>query len=200
MWTLWFFPLLIGLVVVGIFGGAAWYALAPAHRRPSIAKAVTVPFGCIGILVVSLVILVSIAGWFRKNDTQLFAELFGFKPTATEDRMLFDEFGKGSDRQIFMRAEPSSEDRTKIMKVTRARLFENDAMPFEVAGAQHGFSWWVSSNENDLNYCKTTRILNADGFHGWKDFRILECLDAGNAFPASANAGLIYVAASGRNE
>ena len=109
--------------------------------------------------------------------------------------MLFDDFGSGGDREIFMRAEPTDAERKKLLAIPRLVESSFTLDQFIARGTQHGFTWWISADD-----CKSVRILDAHGFRGWMDFRIAVCLAAGTEFPASTNVGNVYVIASHRRE
>ena len=144
--------------------------------------------------------LAVIGNLIQSSDTELYVEIFGYRPTITEDRMLFDDFGSGSDREIFMRAEPTNAERKRLLSIPNAVQSGFTLDQFIAQGASHGFSWWISSSDPYGDFCKSARILDAHGFRGWVEFRIAECLDAGTEFPASANKGKVYVIASGRTD
>jgi hypothetical protein len=200
MWGLWFVPLVVLLILVATASGLLWFFVSPKNRRPKITTVVAIPIGCAAILIIGLPLLAAFGSLFVKSDAQLYEEIFGYRPTLTEDRMLFDDFGGGSDREIFMRAEPTDAERKKLLTIAGSVESSFTLDQFIARGAQHGFMWWMSANSREDGYCKSARILDAPGFRGWIEFRIAECLDAGTEFPASANAGKVYVIASHRTE
>jgi len=200
MWGLWFVPLVILLLLVATASGLLWFFAAPKDRRPKITTVVAVPIGCAGMLIIGLPLLAAFGSLFTKSDTHLYEEIFGYRPTLTEDRMLFDDFGSRSDREIFMRAEPTDAERKKLLAIPGSVESNFTLGQFIARGAQRGFTWWMSANSLDDGYCKSARILDAHGFRGWIEFRIAECLDAGAEFPASTNVGKVYVIASHRTE
>jgi hypothetical protein len=141
-----------------------------------------------------------IGNLLQSSDTELYEEIFGYRPTITEDRMLFDDFGSGRNREIFMRAEPNAAERAKMFAIPGAVESDFGLDDFASRGQSYGFMWWLSGGDMTQGYCKSARILDAHGFRGWTEFRIAECLDAGSEFPASATKGNVYVIASGRND
>lgn len=200
MWGLWFFPLVILLLVISAALSLVWFLASPKDRRPNIATVVAFPIGCVAILIIGFPLLAILDSLFKKSDAQLYEEVFGYQPTITEDRMLFDDFGRSGDREIFMRAEPTGAERKTLMAIPGLAVSGFTLEQFVARGAQHGLMWWMSSNPHDVGYCKSARILDTHGFRGWTGFRVAECLDAGTTFPASTNVGLIYVVASRRAE
>ena len=204
MWGLWFFP----LVTLSFFGGLAvavlWYLLrAHAGKRPNVPAAVAVgvaaPLGCAALPIIALVLLGAVSSLFQKSDTQLYEEVFGHEPALGEDRMLFNDFGNGTDRHIFMRAEPTSAEREKMLATTPPlRASEFTLNEFVALGARHGFTWWISTDPQRNEHCKSARIREAHGFRGWREFRVAECLDGGTDFPADMNTRYVYVVATGR--
>lgn len=198
MWGLWFFPLVALLFLGGAAAGLIWFLASRKGHRPNIAALVALPFGCAAIPVAGLALLATIGNLTQSSDTALFEEIFGYRPTMTEDRMLFDDFGSGRDRDIYMRAEPTDAERKRLLAIPGAKPSDFTLDQFIARGEAQGFSWWMSGNDYMPGYCKSARILDAHGFRGWGEFRIAECLDAGSDFSASANKGKIFVIASGR--
>ena len=199
VWGLWAFPLLVILFLGGCAAGLAWFLASRKGQRP-IAAAIAIPFGCVSIPVVGFVILAVVSNLLQSSDTELYEEAFGYRPTITEDRMLFDDFGSGGSREIFMRADPTEAERNRLLSIPNAVESEFELDQFIARGAAHGFTWWLSSSDMYGGFCKSARILDAHGFRGWREFRVAECLDAGTEFPASANKGNVFVIASGRTD
>ena len=204
MWGLWFFP----LVTLSFFGGLAvavlWYLLrAHAGKRPNVPAAVAVgvaaPLGCAALPIIALVLLGAVSSLFQKSDTQLYEEVFGHEPALGEDRMLFNDSGKGAHRHIFMRAEPTPEEREKMLAIPTLRASEYTLHEFAALGAQQGFMWWIATEPRSDDRCKSARIREAHGFRGWREFRVAECLEGGTDFPADLNTRYVYIVASGRS-
>lgn len=203
MWGLWFFPLVRLSFWVGLALALLWYLLrAVAGKRPRapVAVAVTVvaPFACAALPMMALTLLAAVSPLFQKSDTQLYEEVFGHKPALGEDRMLFNDFGSGTDRHIFMRAEPTSAEREKMLATPALRASKFTLNEFAALGTRQGFSWWISTDPQRNERCKSARIREAHGFRGWREFRVAECLDAGTEFPADVNTRYVYIVASGR--
>jgi hypothetical protein len=197
---LWTFPLLVLLFVGGSAVGLAWFLGSREGRRPRVAAAIAIPFGCVAIPVVGLVLLAVVANLLQSSDTELYEEVFGYRPTIAEDRMLFDDFGSGQGREIFMRAEPTDAERNRLFSIPDAVESDFTLDDFIARGESHGFGWWLSGSGMSGGFCRSARILDAHGFRGWVEFRVAECLDAGTEFPASAGKGMVYVIASGRTD
>lgn len=198
MWGLWLFPLLVILLVGEIAAGLAWFSARRNGQRPHLAAVLAIPLGCVAIPVVGFIMLAVAGSLIHSSDTELYEEVFGYRPTITEDRMLFDDFGSGSEREIFMRAEPRGAERSRLLSISNAVMSDLTLDQFIERASSRGFSWWLSSSDMSVGFCKSARILDAHGFRGWAEFRIAECLDAGTEFPASANEGIVYVIASRR--
>jgi heme A synthase len=203
MWGLWFFPLVRLSFYVGLAVAVLWYLLrAFAGKRPKIpvavAVAVAVPFGCAALPIIALTLVAAVGALFQKSDAQLYEEVFGHEPALGEDRMLFDDFGNGADRQIYMRAEPTGAEREKMLAMLPLRASALTLDEFAALGARHGFTWWISSDPQSDHRCKSARIREPPGFRGWREFRVAECLDGGPDFPADMSMRYVYVAASGR--
>jgi hypothetical protein len=190
MWGLWFFPLVALSFLIGAAVGLVWLFSRRKKRISSVAGAVALPFGCAAMPVAGLALLGAIGSALQKSDTQLYEEIFGYRPTITDDRMLFDDFGSGRGREIFMRAEPTDTERAKLLKIPGLVDSNYTFDQFVSRGTQHGFTWWMSPES-----CETARIFDAPGFRGWLDFRVAECLNADTEF---WEPSYIYVVASGR--
>lgn len=188
------------LFVVGIAIALVWVLASPKQKRPRIIAVVALPFGCAMIPVVGLMATVLLASLFQKSDLELYQEIFGEGTTASEQSMLFDEFGRGRTREIYMRIYPNGAEREYLLSLPNSNPSEATLDQFIARGTQHGFTWWISSDPHRAGYCKSARLLDADGFRGWEQLRIAECLDAGEDFPASANSGQIHVIAWRRME
>ena len=200
MWGLWLFPLLAILFVGGSAAALAWSLARREGRRPNLAVVIAIPFGCLALPFIGFALLAVVGNLLQSSDTELFEEIFGYRPTITEDRMLFDDFGSGRNREIYMRAEPTEAERRKLFSIPGAVESDFELVDFESRGITQGFMWWISSSDMSGDYCKSARILDAHGFRGWTEFRIAECLDAGTEFPASATKGKVFVIATGRDE
>ncbi len=177
-----------------------WFLHRRRDQRPSLAALIAVPAGCLAFPIFGLVMVAVVHNLTRSSDTELFEELIGYPPTISEDRLLFDDFGSGPGREIYMRAEPSDSERNRLMSIPNGVESDFTLNRFIAWGESQGLSWWLSTSERSGGYCKSARILDAHGFRGWEEFRIAECLDSGTEFPASANKGNIYVIAMGRPE
>jgi hypothetical protein len=189
--------LLLFILVAGSFliGGALvllWYFIGPNESRPSITVAAGVPFGCAALPIIGFVVLLGVSALLTKSDTQLYEEIFGYRPTIAESRMLFDDFGGHDAREIFMRAEPTTAERRKLMAIPGLAASGYRPEQFIARGREHGFGWWLSDQED----CKTVRILDARGFRGWSELRFAECIDAATYLPV----GYVYVIASHRED
>lgn len=203
MWGLWFIPLVALSFCVGVALAVLWYLLrAVAGKRPktsgAVAVAVAVPFGCAALPIIALALVAAVGALFHRSDTQLYEEVFGHEPALGEDRMLFNDFGTGAGRQIFMRAEPTGPEREKMLAIPGLRASAITLNEFEEFGARNGFTWWISTNPQSDGHCRSARIREAHGFRGWREFRVAECLEGGTDFPADLNMRYVYIVAAGR--
>jgi hypothetical protein len=200
MWALALLALIVLLFVSGIVIALGWFLASPKPKRPRIITVVALPFGCAAIPLVGLIAAVLLAPLFQKSDLQLYQEIFGEGTTVPEQSMLFDEFGRGRTREIYMRIYPNGAERDYLLSLPNSKPSDATLEQFIARGDQHGFTWWISSDPHSAGYCQSARILEIDGFRGWEQLRIAECLDAGEDFPASANYGQIHVIAWHRRE
>ena len=198
MWGLWVVPLLVLLIAGGAAAALIWFLASRRGRRPSLPALAAIPLGCVALPILGLGLIGIVGNLLQSSDAELYEEVFGHRPTIGEDRMLFDDFGSGANRAIYMRAEPTEAERARLFSIPGAVESSFTLDQFVARGEAQGFTWWLSRDERFSGFCKTARIVDAHGFRGWAEFRIAECLDAGSAFPASANARRVYVIAAGR--
>lgn len=195
---LWAFSLLLMLFVAGTAAGLAWFLGSRKGQRPKLAAVIAIPFGCVALPVAVLVMLAVIGNLMQSSDTELYEEALGYRPTITEERMLFNDFGSGRGRRIFMRAEPTDAERARLFAVPDAVESDFTLDDFISRGELLGFSWWLSGSETSGDYCRSARIIDAHGFRGWVEFRLAECLESGTEF--SSGKGKVYMIASGRTD
>ena len=200
MWALFLIPLMVMLFVVGIVIGLVWFFASPKQKRPNWFVLITLPFGCAAAPVIGLIALSMLGSALQKSDLQLYQEIFGEGTTVAEQSMLFDDFGRDRTREIYMRIYPDGRESEFLLNLPGSTVSETTLDTFISRGDRHGFMWWPSSDPDSHNYCGSARIFDADGFNGWRELRIAECLDAGEEFPASTNRGAIYVIAWHREE
>ena len=193
-------PVMFICLIVGVVIAVVWYFGSGKGNRPNHAVVLAIPFGCVTIPVVGVVLLTVTANLLQKSDDALAEEVFGRPTTLTDDRMLFDDFGRGQDREVYMRAEMTDAEREDLLSIADAVESDFPLASFVSRGARKGFTWWVSTDPGDINYCASARIRDAHGFNGWTEFRFAECLEAGTEFPQSSNKGDVYVVASRRND
>lgn len=201
MWALGLLFLAV-LFAAGLVVGLLWFFLSPKQSRPRLAMVAAIPFGCVLMPVVCLVLLVALAALderFQKSDFELYQEIFGSGTTVRDQSMLFDEFGHGRSREIYMRIYPDGHEREKLFSVPGLKPSETSLADFIARGSEHGFTWWPSSDPDSREYCQPGRVLEADGFRGWREFRLTECIDQGGTyFPEYTNGSRIYVIARHR--
>ncbi len=200
MFGLFLFPLLLLCLLGGVVLAGVRYLSRGKENRPSLAEFFAIPVGCAAIPIVGLVLLAIVGNLLQKSDEALAEEVFGYPTTLTDDRTLFDDFGSGRNREIYMRADMTEAERKRLLSIPTAVESEFTLAHFEARGAGKGFSWWVETHPEDWNYCESARIRDAHGYNGWVEFRFAECLEAGTKFPQSSNKGKVYVIASDRRD
>lgn len=145
-------------------------------------------------LVVGVALLTLSPFVFRKSDKALYEEIFGFRTMVADQNMLFDDFGWGRSREIYLRIHLEGAERDKLLGLPGLRPSAMPQTTFIRRGGQHGFTWWMSLDPSWGAYRPNARIYEADGFNGWKELRIAECLDAGEDSPVSAGRGFYVMA------
>lgn len=195
------------LILTGLFSalgaliGLVWFFASPRQARPKMKTLAVVLFGCASIPFVGLTAMTLLSPVFQKSDHALYQEVFGEGTTVPEQSMLFDDFGQGRSREIYMRIYPDGAELEYLFSLPSLRASETNLSEFIKRGEQRGFTWWMTSDPDRLGgYCPSARMLEADGFRGWKELRIADCSDAGSEFPTATNHGPIYVVAWHRNE
>jgi hypothetical protein len=194
MWVLGLLILAIPLLLVGALASVIWYLVSPRGSRPNAKKLIAIP---VGFVAVPLVVLL-LAPAFEKSDFALYDELFGAGTTVPKESMLFDEFGDGREREIYMQIFTDSREREFLFGIQGLTPSEMTRSEFADRGDQHGFTWWISSAPEtamEWDYCATARVFEADGFRGWKQFRIAECVARESELTSAVSRGPIYVIA-----
>lgn len=174
MWSLWFVPLVFAAFIVG---GVIGFGALIVRRRQSgrwldrrgLTLLVGAPLGCAMLPIVAVLTLIGLNGVMQTSDAELYREIFGDAPTISDDRMLFDDFGSGRARAIYMRAEPSAEERARMLATPGLRRSAITVAVFESAGIARGFSWW------EVRSCPDAAVHEANGFRGWRQFTLLDC-------------------------
>lgn len=164
MWAIWLIPLFglsyLALAVVA----AALFVGWPPKRRGQWVTLVVLMFAS---PIVLLLAVSAIQAFLHKSDRQLFEEIWGFQPDMVEQQMLSDDFGMWSDRAIYLRTSPEARDRQRMLSAMHGPAGITSAQ-FAAYGESRQFSWWHTQ-------CEAPRILEADGYRGWKMLRILDC-------------------------
>lgn len=133
----------------------------------------------------------------RSSDRAIYAEIFGEATRLREDQMLSDDFGSGAQREIFLRIEPTEEERRKLLSLPGIRQSGLTSRDLHMRAAHHRFSWWHSANPNDFRYCEDIRVLEAPSFNGWRELLIGECVHGGEG-DGVYQTGILYIVAIGR--
>lgn len=200
MWALGLLILTGLFFVLGTLIGLVWFFASPRQSRPKVITIVAVPFGCALIPVVGLTAMALLAPVFQKSDHALYQEVFGEGTTVPEQSMLFDEFGRGRSREIYVRINPNDAELEYLFSLPGLGASESTLSQFISRGDQHGFTWWITFDPDYPGYCPSARLWEADGFRGWQQLRIAECVDVGSEYPTTTNRGPIYVIAWHRSE
>lgn len=198
MWALWLIPLVSGIFLVVSAASVAALFFKTNRTLPRISALVAAPFGCAVMPIFALITLSLIGSHFQKSDTQLYEQVFGYRPSITNDRLLFDNFGSGSDREIFFRVEPTASERRAILATPGLTASDFTLHQFVARGEQRGFMWWISDDPANPDFCKRARIHDVIGFRGWHELRIAECLEGGDRFTAATQPRYVYVVAAGQ--
>lgn len=198
MWTLW-----IPFLFAALFGGGAvvaliWYLTSDKDRRPRLPVLLALPAGCVAVPIIAVVAFVGLGIDLRTSDTELYEEVFGYRPMIDEKRMIFDSFGEGSDREIFMRAEPTDAERGRLLAIPGLVPSDTTLSAVVAQGNRKSFTWWLSTEPHSFQYCRAARVREAPGFGGWAAFRIAQCTDAGSDAFAEGRTRYVYVVASRR--
>lgn len=196
MWALGLLVFAALFFALSSLAGLIWFLASPRQSRPKMIKVAAIPFGCALIPIVALPAMALLASVFQKSDLALYQEVFGSGTTVPEQSMLFDDFGQGRSREIYMRIYPDGAELEYLFSLPGLRASETTLSEFMNRGEQRGFTWWMTSDpDRPGEYCPSARMLEADGFRGWKELRIADCSSDGSEFPTPTNHGPIYVIA-----
>jgi hypothetical protein len=196
MWLLGLIVIAVPLFAVGLAVSLVWYCVSPKLSRPSPKKLLAIPLGFVIIPLGSLGVWALFAQALQKSDYALYEEVFGTGTTVPEQSIIFDEFGRGREREIYMRIYPDDAEREFLLGLPGIEPSEATLDDFVSRGDQHGFTWWISSTpEWPRPLCESVRLLEADGFHGWKELRIAECVSRQSELTDAVQRGPIFVIA-----
>lgn len=202
MWGLWFFPL-IALIFMVVSGVSLFAAAVIRPKRPAAwLGLVSAPFGCAAIPIVGFFILAGIASATRVSDREIYAEIFGYTPTLTEDRMLSDDFGSGDSRAIYLRAEITAAERQRLLRTPGLRPSDLTFAQANVTAYIHNFMWWIDNEQHGVpaeyidrsSQCPDPKIYEANGYNGWRHLTLIEC-----PMPPEYNHDYIYIVAIRNN-
>lgn len=168
MWTLWFVPL-IGAIFLGVLFFAMVYAAAVRPKKARVwALLISAPFGC-ALMPIACLILLSVLGTLlQSSDVALFDEVYGFRPEMDDSQILSDDFGIWSNREIYMRLEPTPHDRERVLDVAYGGVSSLTGDDFAALAAPHQFSWWHTN-------CKKAFVYDADSYRDWKTLKVYDC-------------------------
>jgi hypothetical protein len=196
MWILGLLIIAVPLLAAGGIASVIWYLASPKHSRPEAKRLIAVTIGFAIIPLGSLAVLSLVAQALQKSDHQLYEEVFATYTAAPDQAMLFDDFGRGKDREIYMRIFPDDGEREFLLSLPNANASSMRVDEFVKRGDQHGFTWWISADsEWASDRCDSVRLFEADGFNGWKELRIAECRVGATGQSSAAQQGPIYVIA-----
>lgn len=197
MWTL-------GLVsfvgLSGLIGAALALVVGFRFRRQgrSSLPLIIFPFGCAAVPVILLAVFAAVGAAMSTSDADLYREMWGVSPTVSDDRLLFDDFGRGASREMYLRAEVSGAEREAMLRDVHLEPSRWSLDQFIGRGDARGLSWWLSASPYDTSHCRRARISDADGFRGWTEFRLAECLDGDGAYSTPGERRDLFVIAYGR--
>jgi hypothetical protein len=172
--------LLFGLIAGALVMGLIASAILAIINRKSLGRKwpilIALPIGCIAAPVIALLALVGISWFLQKSDRALYEEIFGQTTTISEDRLLTDDFGWRSDREIYMRAEVLPHERKKILATPGLKPSDLTLDQVILAASEHQFGWWIEpSGFSENNRCSTAIIYEAKSFNDWGDLIVVEC-------------------------
>ncbi len=174
MWGLLLFPLLVaiflGVALVAIIAALVFRPKRPLTRTGLLAA----PFGCAALPLLAILSVAGMNSLLQKSDARLFQEIYGFVPEMREDQMLSDDFGTLSDRWIYMKLEPTADDRGRILAVA-PRQSGLTAEQFANHGRTHQFTWW------DVQ-CGVPDIRDASGYRDWQQLTVYDCPETNRVF------------------
>ncbi|EJL30058.1 hypothetical protein [Novosphingobium sp. AP12] len=187
MWVIWFGPVVVVFFLAGMTVAAVLLRLGKLRSPRSALAAASLPFGCAALPVLALAVLSLAASALAPDDRVLYAELMGPGPVPDRDRMLFEDFGQGRDREVLLRLDATPAERGRLMALPGLAPATMTPAAFAKRGARRGLgSWWMSPSpaattpataRSSFTDCLSPAIYAADGYNGWHELRIAFCAD-----------------------
>jgi hypothetical protein len=166
-----FWALVFGLIISAL--------IAIAYRKSLRQKwliLITVPLGCVATPLALFALVAGYSALMHQSDQEIFQEIFGYKPSITDDHMISDDFGSYKNREIYLRAEVTKAELQKIMVKIK---FERSSLTLAQANAsadQRNFSWWNETDEFDkFSGCYNAKIYEAKGYNQWNELVLIDC-------------------------
>lgn len=175
MWALAVLLLSTSILFIGAAVAFSKFIIGPKGTGPRMITIAAISIGLAAAPIVTYLAPVVFASWFQKSDLELYQEIFDSGTTVPPERIIFDEFGHGPSREIYMRIYPDAAEREALASLPGLKPSSSTLDEFIARGNQHGFMWWLSSDPNFGDYCQSARIREADGFRGWRQLRVAEC-------------------------
>jgi hypothetical protein len=174
MWSLWFLPLILMTTLAGLVIGIVTFIIRRQKTGhwfdgKGIAALIGAPLGCMALPVIGLFALILLGSGLQSSDQELYAEIFGYHPAITDDRLLFDDFGYGADRAIYMRAEVNPAEHRRLLMTPGLSSSAMTIANFDAAGEARDFSWWWADG------CLDANVYSADGHRDWGSLTLLDC-------------------------
>ncbi len=199
MWTLWFIPLVTLALILGVVGGIIFLAVGGWRKPRNWLVVIGAPLGCAALPLGGLGLLALIGSMTKVTDAEIFEEVFGYRPTMSEDRMLIDDFGSGDDREIYLRAEVTQVEWQRLRKIPGMKPSRLSIDDIEAMGSIKGFMWWIDRKEGgwpEYRACGDHQITEAPGFRKWTQLIIVHCrLSEEHSYGQLGHTDKVYVAA-----
>ena len=183
-------------VLVLFFGGK--------KMRQKWKAVLAVPAGCLSVIVLgglSLLLLLYVFGERQDQDRQTYAEIFGYMPAIGDDRMLSNKSGSGANREIFLRAEVTVNEKRRILNIDGVKTSERTMQSVIEAGTAKQFGWWLEADPfTDDHACTAGKFYSLADFNGWTELVLIECpKPADHMFMQLGHTDFVYVMARGRD-
>lgn len=200
MRVIWFGPLVVVFFLAGMTIAAVMLRLGKLHTPRRALAAMALPFGCAGFPVLALTVASLSAAVSAPDDRAIFTELFGPGDTPDPKRMLSDAFGKDGSREVMLRLNATATERDRLLALPGLTIAATSPEDFALRGLRHNLDgWWMrpatpdSAQQDRGTACFLPIIYQADGFNGWRQFRIAFCTGVGESRP------VVFVTAYGRS-
>lgn len=144
---------------------------------PTIQKAILIPFGCLGALII-LTMIYEIYSWLfiepQDADHQRYEEIFGYTPTIQDYNITSNYQGHGIERIIYMRLKVTQKQQKRLLNIQGLKSSALTRNDIAKQGNRHVSRWWLGLGANTI-ICDSGKVYEVENFNRWKTLILVQC-------------------------